>query len=32
VSLEELTYGPVCVEGTWPDLTFTAGEPFAIGG
>jgi hypothetical protein len=32
VSLEALTYGPVCVVGTWPDLAFTAGEPFAIGG
>jgi len=30
--LDPLTYGPVCVRGTWPDLTFTPGEPFVIDG
>lgn len=25
-------YGPVCVTGVWPDLVFTPGEPFAVGG
>ena len=28
--LDPLTYGPVCVRGTWPDLTFTPGEPFVV--
>ena len=31
-SLEALTYGPVCARGTWPDLEFTPGEPFVVGG
>ncbi len=30
--IEALTYGPVCASGTWPDLKFTAGEPFVVGG
>lgn len=30
--LEPATYGPVCFAATWPNLTFTTGEPFAIGG
>jgi inosine-uridine nucleoside N-ribohydrolase len=30
--LDALTYGPVCVRGTWPDLIFTPGAPFDIGG
>ncbi len=31
-SLEALTYGPVCAHGTWPDLEFSPGEPFVVGG
>ena len=26
------TYGPVCVTGTWPDVTFTVGTAVAFGG
>ncbi len=29
---EPATYGPVCVTGDWPDLRFTPGEPFSVGG
>jgi hypothetical protein len=29
---EPATYGPVCVTGDWPDLSFTPGEPFSVGG
>ena len=29
--LEDAVYGPVCMTGTWPDLTFTAGAPFETG-
>ena len=30
VTLKPGTWGPVCVEGTWPDVTFHPGEPFEI--
>jgi inosine-uridine nucleoside N-ribohydrolase len=26
------TYGPVCLSGAWPDLTFRPGEPFVVTG
>jgi hypothetical protein len=29
--LEDATYGPVCMVGTWPDVTFTLGAPFQTG-
>jgi hypothetical protein len=29
--LEDATYGPVCMVGTWPDLAFTPGTPFQTG-
>jgi len=25
------TYGPICVEGTWPDMSFTPGRPVTFG-
>jgi pyrimidine-specific ribonucleoside hydrolase len=28
--MESATYGPVCVTGTWPNQTFTPGEPFTM--
>lgn len=31
LELEAETYGPVCVTGEWPDLVFTAGDPFEPG-
>lgn len=31
-SIEADTYGPVCVTGTWPDMTFTVGAPVTFGG
>ena len=30
VRLEPGTYGPVCLSGTWPDITFRPGEPFVV--
>lgn len=30
VTLEAGTYGPVCLYGTWPDLTFRTGQPFVV--
>jgi inosine-uridine nucleoside N-ribohydrolase len=30
VRLEPATYGPVCIVGTWPDLTFRTGQPFVV--
>lgn len=30
--VEPLTYGPICATGEWPDLTFTPGAPFEVGG
>jgi pyrimidine-specific ribonucleoside hydrolase len=30
VQLEPATYGPVCVVGSFPDLTFRAGQPFVV--
>ncbi len=30
VTLEAATYGPICIVGTWPDLTFRAGAPFVV--
>jgi hypothetical protein len=29
--LEDGTYGPVCLTGTWPDLVFVPGTPFQTG-
>jgi purine nucleosidase len=29
--LAEGFFGPVCLRGTWPDLTLTAGTPFEVG-
>jgi hypothetical protein len=29
--LEDGTYGPVCLTGTWPDLSYRAGTPFETG-
>jgi len=31
ITLEPGTYGPVCITGTWPDLTFRPGQPFQVG-
>ena len=31
VQLHEGTYGPVCLTGEWPDVSYRAGEPFAVG-
>jgi hypothetical protein len=28
--LEPGTYGPVCLSGTWPDVSFRLGEPFVV--
>ncbi len=30
--LEPLTYGPVCLEGEWPNVTFTPGAPLTVSG
>ena len=30
--LEPGTYGPVCLSGTWPDVSFRLGEPFVVTG
>jgi inosine-uridine nucleoside N-ribohydrolase len=30
--IEPGTWGPVCVQGAWPDLTFTPGEGTVVGG
>jgi inosine-uridine nucleoside N-ribohydrolase len=30
--LRDATHGPICLGGTWPDMTLTLGEPFAFGG
>jgi inosine-uridine nucleoside N-ribohydrolase len=32
VQLHEGTYGPVCLAGEWPDVTYRAGEPFVVAG
>ena len=29
---EAMTYGPICATGEWPDLVFTPGHPFEVGG
>ena len=29
--LEDAAYGPICLTGTWPDITLTAGTPFETG-
>jgi inosine-uridine nucleoside N-ribohydrolase len=29
--LEDATYGPLCMTGTWPDVRFTPGSPFETG-
>jgi len=31
-AIETEAYGPVCIAGTWPDLTFTVGTPVTFGG
>ena len=31
-TLEPGTWGPVCVEGVWPDVTFSPGAPFEVTG
>jgi hypothetical protein len=28
--VQPVTYGPICVTGTWPDLAFTPGEGFEV--
>ena len=30
VRLDEGTYGPLCVTGTWPDVVFRPGQPFVV--
>jgi len=30
ITLEEGTYGPVCMAGTWPDVTLRPGQPFVV--
>ena len=31
-TLETGTFGPICLEGEWPDLTFTPGQSFDVAG
>ncbi len=30
MTVQQATYGPVCITGSWPDLAYTPGDPFEV--